>query len=226
MTLFIVYAVSSVIFTCLTACIVYYYVNKSMRHRHNALISAIQESSVSKSLLKISKSAERANEIVKNYTEKKEHVLPRVKSTHTPKERLAVKSVPTSSMPQMPRHHKPLQPRSQSSLAHAVVTMVKSGQLIKDMPRAREDKITRTYDNTIEAKSPAAYTPPLEDVFKHKFFGSSLTIGDIRLFNGLSKQLHTLEIIGNSLYVDNIVQQVNVGDLERIKKLIRESRDK
>lgn len=68
-------------------------------------------------------------------------------------------------------------------------------------------------------------TPPLENTFTHDFFGSQLVIGDIRIGQGLTKTKHRLEIRRDQLTIDNVPQQVNQGELERIKQLIRASRE-
>lgn len=64
----------------------------------------------------------------------------------------------------------------------------------------------------------------IEQVFEHEFHGSMLRIGDIQIGGQFSKGKHRLEIIGNLLYVDNIPQTINSGDLERIKDIIRQIR--
>lgn len=65
------------------------------------------------------------------------------------------------------------------------------------------------------------FTPNLSASFEHRFYGSSLTIGEIRIGGGLSKGLHTLEITKDQLLIDSVPQNVNQGDLERIKEMIR-----
>lgn len=68
-------------------------------------------------------------------------------------------------------------------------------------------------------------SPPIERTFTHDFFGSQLVIGDIRIGQGLTKKLHRLEINKNQLTIDNVPQDINQGELERIKQVIRESRE-
>jgi hypothetical protein len=64
----------------------------------------------------------------------------------------------------------------------------------------------------------------MEATFVHDFFGSQLVIGDIRIGHSLARKKHRLEITKNQLLIDNNPQDVNQGDLERIKALIREMR--
>jgi len=76
----------------------------------------------------------------------------------------------------------------------------------------------------VSPPAPVQPTPKLEKTFTHKFFGSSLNIGDMKLFSGLNNQLHRLEITKDQLYIDNKPYIINQGDFERIKSLIRQSR--
>jgi len=68
------------------------------------------------------------------------------------------------------------------------------------------------------------HTPPMERNFEHKFFGSQLTVEGTKLIGGLSRGKHTMEIVGNQMFIDNDQVKINEGDLERIKDLIRKSR--
>ena len=63
-------------------------------------------------------------------------------------------------------------------------------------------------------------TPPMETGFTHEFFGSELTVGDIKLCQGLTREKHTLEIEHDQLRIDNIPKRINQGELEKIKALI------
>ena len=64
-------------------------------------------------------------------------------------------------------------------------------------------------------------TDPLTHPFEHKFFGRSLAVGNYTICDGLDNSVHRLEIVQNQMYVDNKPYRANVGDLERIKTLIR-----
>ncbi len=78
-----------------------------------------------------------------------------------------------------------------------------------------EDRVT---------KKPMRLTPSLEQSFTHNFYGSTLMVGDVRLAAGLSKAMHKLEITKDQLLIDGHPQDVNQGDLERIKEMIRSTR--
>jgi hypothetical protein len=58
----------------------------------------------------------------------------------------------------------------------------------------------------------------------HKFFGSQLLVGDRVIISNHPRKLHTLEIIKKQMIIDNIPYPINEGDLENIKRIIRESR--
>jgi hypothetical protein len=79
-------------------------------------------------------------------------------------------------------------------------------------------------DSTKKGVNVPQVTEPLEQNFVHDFFGTQLIIGDIRVGKNLPKSLHRLEIIKNQVFIDNIPQEVNQGELEKIKSLIRNSR--
>lgn len=60
--------------------------------------------------------------------------------------------------------------------------------------------------------------------FVHDFFGSKLVVNNATLVSNLSRKKHRLEITGNQLFIDNDPHPINQGELERIKKVIRDSR--
>lgn len=79
----------------------------------------------------------------------------------------------------------------------------------------------RTSDPTKIRVSQVPITKPLEDSFVHDFFGSQLVIGDMRIGSGLPRKMHRLEITKDRLTIDNKTYEVNQGELERIKQLLR-----
>lgn len=60
--------------------------------------------------------------------------------------------------------------------------------------------------------------------FVHDFFGSKLVVNNATLVSNLSRKKHRLEITGNQMFIDNDPYPINQGELERIKKVIRDSR--
>lgn len=100
---------------------------------------------------------------------------------------------------------KSLQPTNQANLPKGWDT-----ELVKPEPR-----VTIT---------PMPLTPSLEHSFTHSFYGSTLMVGDVRMAAGLSKAMHKLEITKDQMLIDGHPQDINQGDLERIKEMIRSTR--
>ena len=67
-------------------------------------------------------------------------------------------------------------------------------------------------------------TPNLDKPFEHKFFGSQLLVGKRMIIGNLPRKLHTLEIIGKQLLIDTVPHPINEGELENLKRIIRENR--
>jgi hypothetical protein len=62
----------------------------------------------------------------------------------------------------------------------------------------------------------------LERDFEFHFTGSHLMIGERRLFHGLTNKKHILEITAQGqCYIDGTPQNINSGDMEFIKKVLR-----
>lgn len=67
-------------------------------------------------------------------------------------------------------------------------------------------------------------TPPLKGEFQWKFYGSQLAIGEKIVFAGLPKKMHLLEITGkDEIYLDGEPKQIHPGELESLKRTIREA---
>jgi len=96
------------------------------------------------------------------------------------------------------------------------------------MPRSPDSPeavyINKVWQDKEAGKLVKKRTPPISQPFEHKFFGTSLNINGRTLFQGLGRNLHRLEIIGDQVFIDNQPQAMNFGDIERIKEVIREAR--
>lgn len=88
----------------------------------------------------------------------------------------------------------------------------------------KESLIPHQTDPTKRRVGNLPVTAPIPTTFIHDFFGSQLTIGDMVIGKGLAKKKHRLEITHDQLTIDSVPQDVNQGELERIKQIIRENR--
>jgi hypothetical protein len=68
------------------------------------------------------------------------------------------------------------------------------------------------------------HTPPLKGDFEWKFFGSQLSVGDKTIWTGLPKKMHLLEITRDDIvYLDGTPKQIHPGELESLKRTIRDA---